>query len=100
MELRCGDIAMDLRSHTARRGSIGLNLTKTEWEVLECLMRHPHQALSREQLLQQVWSYDNHVQVTSVDLYISYVRQKLRVANNLPDPIETVRGIGYRLNVP
>jgi DNA-binding response OmpR family regulator len=95
-ELRCGDIALDIRAHTARRRNIGLNLTTTEWEILECLMRHPEQALSREQIFQQVWAHDSHVHVTIVDLYISYVRHKLRVCADLPDPIETVRGVGYR----
>jgi DNA-binding response OmpR family regulator len=99
MELRCGDIALDVRAHTARRGNTGLNLTKTEWQVLECLMRHPQQALSREQIFRQVWAYDSQVQVNIVDLYISYVRHKLQVAEALPDPIETVRGVGYRLSV-
>jgi two-component system, OmpR family, response regulator len=98
-ELRCGDITLDVRAHTARRGNIGLNLTKKEWQVLECLMRHPQQALSREQIFQQVWAYDSQVQVTIVDLYISYVRHKLCVSLDLPDPIETVRGVGYRFNM-
>ena len=99
MELRCGDIALDTRAHTARRGNTGLNLTRKEWQVLECLMRHPQQVLSREEIFRQVWAYDSQVQVTIVDLYISYVRHKLQVSDDLPDPIETVRGVGYRLNV-
>jgi two-component system OmpR family response regulator len=98
MELRCGDITLDIRAHTARRGNVGLNLTTTEWQVLECLMRHPQQALSREQIFNQVWSLDSQVHVTIVDLYISYLRNKLHTAPELPSPIETVRGVGYRLN--
>lgn len=99
MELRTGDITLDMRAHVARRGNVALNLTVTEWEVLECLMRHPEQVLSREQIFQQVWSPSSHVQLTIVDLYISYLRQKLNVATDLPNPIETVRGLGYRLRV-
>lgn len=99
MELRCGDIVLDMRAHTARRGSIGLNLTMKEWGVLECLMHHPEQALSREQIFQHVWAHDSQARVTIVDLYISYVRHKLHVADEIPDPIETVRGLGYRLSV-
>ncbi len=97
MELRHGDITLDTRAHTARRGNTSLNLTTTEWEVLECLMRHPHQALTREQIYQQVWSPNSQVQVTIVDLYISYLRHKLHVTDGLHDPIETVRGLGYRM---
>ena len=99
MELRCGDIALDMRAHTARRGSVGLSLTPTEWQVLECLMRHPQQTLTRDQIFQQVWAYDSQVQVAIVDLYISYLRHKLHVSDDLADPIETVRGIGFRLNM-
>ncbi len=99
MELRCDDITLDLRAHTARRGNAALNLTTTEWQVLECLMRHPQQALTREQIFAQVWAYDSHAHLTMVDVYISYVRNKLNVGYSRPNPIETVRGIGYRLNV-
>ena len=99
MELRCGDIALDMRAHTARRGSVGLTLTPTEWQVLECLMRHPQQTLSREQIFQQVWAYDSQINTSIVDLYIYYLRHKLKVSVNLMDPIETVRGVGFRLNL-
>lgn len=98
MELRCGDITLDTQAHTARRGNTSLNLTVTEWEVLECLMRHPGHALTREQIFQQVWSPGSQVQVTIVDLYVSYLRHKLNVAGSSYDPIETVRGVGYRIH--
>ncbi len=61
MELRYGDIALDILAHTARRGNTSLSLTTTEWEVLECLMRHPQQVLTREQIFQQVWSPSSQV---------------------------------------
>lgn len=95
-ELRCGDLVLDLKARSARRGDRGLDLTPTEWNLLECLMRHPDQALSRQQILDYVWSYENDVQPTMVDVYISYLRRKLNVPGR-PDPIETVRGVGYRL---
>jgi len=99
MELRCGDITMDMQGHTVRRGMTGLDLTTTEWHVLECLMRHPNQALSREQIFTQVWAHDSRAcERLIVDQYISYVRRKLRTSSDVSDPIETVRGIGYRLN--
>lgn len=97
MELRCGDITMDVHAHTARRGNYSLNLTTTEWDVLECLLRHKQLVLSRERIFQQVWSPDSQVQVPIVDLYISYLRHKLNVVEGSQDPIETVRGLGYRL---
>jgi two-component system OmpR family response regulator len=95
-ELRQGDMVLDSRAHRARRGSALLDLTTTEWKLLEYLMRHPDQTLSREQILDYVWSYDSEVLPTSVDVYISYLRKKLNVPGRR-DPIATVRGMGYRL---
>jgi two-component system OmpR family response regulator len=95
-ELRVGDLVLDLRAHTARRGQTALDLTKTEWGLLEFLVRHPGQALSREQILDYVWSYERDVQPSLVDVYISYLRRKLDQPGR-PDPIQTVRGVGYRL---
>jgi DNA-binding response OmpR family regulator len=97
-ELRLGDLVLDLRAHTARRAQRGLQLTGTEWALLEFLMRHPGQALQRQQILDYVWSYQHDVQPTLVDVYVSYLRAKLN-AGGEPDPIQTVRGVGYRLVV-
>jgi len=97
-EMRQGDLVLDLRAHTARRGNLTLDLTATEWRLLEFLLRHPGQTLSRQQILDYVWSYERDVQVTMVDVYISYLRRKLEQPGRL-DPIQTVRGIGYRFEV-
>jgi two-component system, OmpR family, response regulator len=96
-ELRVGDVVMDLRALTARRGDARLDLSRTEWELLEYLLRHPHQTLSRNQILDHVWSYDSDVLPTQVDVYISYLRRKLH-RRGAQDPIKTVRGVGYRLD--
>jgi two-component system, OmpR family, response regulator len=94
-ELRCGDIVLDLRAHIARRGATTLDLTATEWNLLECLIRHNGQAMSRQQILDNVWSYQSDVQETMVDVYVSYLRRKLKAGGG--DIIETVRGVGYRV---
>jgi two-component system OmpR family response regulator len=96
-ELRVGSLVLDTRTHTARRADKILDLTKTEWSLLECLMRHPGQGLSREFILDYVWSYENNVQPSMVDVYISYLRSKLRMPNR-KDPIQTRRGLGYSLD--
>jgi len=96
-ELRVGSIVLDTRTHTARRADKILDLTKTEWTLLECLMRHPGQVLSREFILDYVWSYENNVQPSMVDVYISYLRNKLRMSE-CKDPIQTRRGLGYALD--
>ncbi len=95
-ELRQGDLVMDLRSHTARRGEHPLDLTATEWRLLEFLLRHPGQALTRQQILDYVWSHERDVNPSLVEVYISYLRRKLNMPNRR-DPIQTVRGVGYRL---
>jgi two-component system OmpR family response regulator len=95
-ELRVGDLVLDLRHHTARRGARALDLTPTEWNLLEYLMRNAGRALSRQQILDHVWSYDHDVQPQMVDVYIAYLRRKLN-ASGERDPIVTVRGVGYRL---
>jgi two-component system OmpR family response regulator len=95
-ELRAGNLVFDTRAHTARRGEVPLDLTKTEWTLLECFLRHPGQTLSRQFLLDYVWSYAADVQPSMVDVYVSYLRSKLRQPGK-KDPIVTQRGFGYRL---
>jgi two-component system OmpR family response regulator len=98
-ELRRGDIALDLRAHTGRRAEVALDLTDTEWNLLECFMHHAGQAMTREQIFNQVWGFDSDAQLTMVDVYISYLRHKLSVVPGHTDPIETVRGTGYRFKL-
>ena len=95
-ELRVGSIVMDIKAHTARREELPLDLTKREWDLLEFLLRHSGQTLSRREILDYVWSFDAAVQPAMVDVYISYLRPKLTLAGR-KDPIQTVRGFGYKL---
>ena len=96
--LNCGDISLDLRAHIARRAGADLDLTSTEWNLLEYLVRNRGHVLTREQIFNRVWAYDSDAQLKMVDIYISYLRKKLKTRPDSPDPIETVRGIGYRMN--
>lgn len=95
-ELRVGELVLDLHTHSARRGNLVLDLTKTEWSLLEYLMRNPNRVLTRRNILDYVWSYEREIQDTMVDVYISYLRNKLNQPSRR-DPIETIRGVGYRL---
>ena len=97
LELRVGNLVLDLRSQTARRASYPLDLTRTERTLLECLMRHPAQVLTRQYILDYVWSYESDVQPTMVDVYVSYLRSKLNLPG-MKDPIRTRRGVGYTLD--
>jgi DNA-binding response OmpR family regulator len=71
-----------------------VELTAREYAMLEVLMRHPGEVLSREQLLSHVWGYDHDPGSNVVDVYVGYLRKKLG-----PHVIETARGMGYRLSV-
>jgi two-component system, OmpR family, response regulator len=97
LELRVGRLVLDLRAHTSRRAEKSVELTKTEWDLLEYLMRHPGQTVTRQNILDYVWSFQKDVKPELVDVYISYLRQKVTITG-LQDPIQTVRGVGYRLD--
>jgi DNA-binding response OmpR family regulator len=96
-EIRRGSLVMDIKAHSLRRDDKSVDLTKKEWDLLEFFMRHPGQVLSRQEILDYVWSYESNVQPEMVDVYISYLRTKLNIAGR-KNPIETVRGFGYRLD--
>jgi two-component system OmpR family response regulator len=95
-ELRHQDLVLDLRARSARRGDTVIDLTPTEWRLLELLLRHPGQAMSRRQIVDYVWSYGDPIQLTQVDVFVSLLRRKLR-GRGRPELIATVRGVGYRL---
>ena len=92
--LRGGPIVLDDRMRLVTVGGEPVDLTGREFAVLECLIRHKGQVLSREQLLDHAWPLAASVTLNSVDAYVHYLRAKLGGAGHL---IRTVRGIGYRL---
>lgn len=94
LELRVGDVTLDLRTRRARVGDDEVELSAREFSLAELLFRHPDQVLSRQQILSHVWGYDFDPGSNVVDVYIRYLRNKLG-----PDLIETVRGMGYRLRI-
>lgn len=94
-----GDIRLDLKTHRVHRGESQVDLTSREFALLEFLLRHPGQVLSRAQLLNGVWGYDYDPGSNVVDVYVGYLRAKLdRLGEQ--SAIETVRGGGYRLPPP
>jgi DNA-binding response OmpR family regulator len=90
--LSVGTIRLDLRTRRATVDEREVELTTREFGLLEMLLRHPGQVLSREQLLSQVWGYAFDPGTNVVKVYVSSLRKKLG-----GDVIETVRGVGYRL---
>ena len=93
--LTAGPISLDETSRTVTVNERPVDLSPREFSLLESLLRHPGQALSRDQLLDQAWPFGVAVTPNAVDAYVHYLRSKLGPEG---DRIETVRGIGYRLN--
>jgi two-component system response regulator MprA len=94
--LQHADITQDLATREVRRNGRGVDLTAKEFDLLHLFMRHPRQVLSREQILAAVWGYDYVGDSNVIEAYISYLRRKLNAPEER-DPIQTVRGVGYRL---
>jgi DNA-binding response OmpR family regulator len=92
--LRAGPICLDDRRRLVTVDDTAIDLTQREFALLECLLRHPGQVLSRDQLLDHAWPYGSAVTLNSVDAYVHNLRTKLGQAGRL---IKTVRGIGYRM---
>jgi DNA-binding response OmpR family regulator len=92
--LVAGPIVLDETSRRVTLDGRAIDLSPREFSLLECLLRHPGQTLSRDQLLDQAWPFSVAVTPNAVDAYVHYLREKLGAAGRL---IETVRGVGYRL---
>jgi len=96
--LTAGALEVDLLSREVRRGDKLVRLSTTEFELLVYLLRNRGHVLSREQILRAVWGYDYDPGTNVVDVYIGYLRRKLRDADGWRVPIVTVRSVGYRFD--
>jgi DNA-binding response OmpR family regulator len=94
--LQVGNLEMDTVQRLVRRGDRLIELSPREFSLLEYLMRHPHQVLSRTQIAQHVWSFDFYGDFKVIDVYIGYLRRKID-RNETTSLIQTVRGVGYRI---
>jgi len=94
--LRFEDLELDSLAHEARRGGRPLELTRTEFLLLELLLRHPRQVLTRACIFDHVWGYDFGPSSNSLEVYVGYLRRKTEAAGE-PRLLHTVRGVGYVL---
>lgn len=92
------DIELDPGKHTVLKGGKEIALTLKEFSLLEFFMRHPNEALKREQVLDHVWSFDFPAFSNVLDVHMKNLRKKLDDYANADPLFETIRGIGYRLN--
>ncbi|GAB2658542.1 response regulator transcription factor [Saccharopolyspora gloriosae] len=94
--LHFADLDLDPGTREVRRGDRPISLTRTEFALLELLMAHPKQVLTRSRLLEDVWGYDFPTSGNALEVYVGYLRRKTE-AEGEPRLIHTVRGVGYVL---
>ncbi|MGW0555485.1 response regulator transcription factor [Streptomyces sp. NPDC002926] len=94
--LAFADLRMDLVTREVMRGTRRVELTRTEFTLLEMFLAHPRQVLTREQILKAVWGFDFEPSSNSLDVYVMYLRRKTEAAGE-PRLVHTVRGVGYAL---
>jgi two-component system, OmpR family, response regulator MprA len=94
--LTFADLSLDPLTREVRRGDRSISLTRTEFNLLELLLRHPKQVLTRQQILEDVWGYDFPTTANSLEVYVGYLRRKTE-AEGEHRLIHTVRGVGYTL---
>jgi two-component system response regulator MprA len=97
--LRFSDLSLDTGTHEVQRGARAIELTKTEFLLLELFLRNPRQVLPRSLVFDRVWGYDFGPTSNALEVYIGYLRRKTE-AGGEPRLIHTVRGVGYALREP
>lgn len=95
--LSINDLEMDIVQREVRRAGKHIELSPREFSLLELLLRHPNQVLSRTQIVEHVWNFDFYSDTNVVDVYIGYLRRKID-RDFSPPLIQTIRGIGFRLS--
>ncbi|TWP49937.1 response regulator transcription factor [Lentzea tibetensis] len=94
--LKFADLELDPSTRDVRRGDRPISLTRTEFSLLELLLAHPRQVLTRGRILEDVWGYDFPTSGNALEVYVGYLRRKTE-ADGEPRLIHTVRGVGYVL---
>jgi two-component system response regulator MprA len=94
--LEYADLSMDLGSREVRRGDRLIELTRTEFNLLELFLRRPRRVLERSFILEEVWGFDFPTTANSLEVYVGYLRRKTE-AEGEPRLLHTVRGVGYVL---
>ena len=95
--IRVGELHLDPLRRAAQRGALDLELTKTEFDLLELLMHNAGIVLTRDQIYERIWGYEFETSSKSLDVYVSYLRRKTEAGGGAR-LIRTVRGVGYTLD--
>jgi two-component system response regulator MprA len=94
--LSFSDLTLNPDTHEVRRGERAIELTLTEYQLLELFLRHPRQVLARDRIHDAVWGHDFYLESNVIDVHIKRLREKLE-ADGAPRLIQTIRGVGYSL---
>ena len=94
--VRIGDIDFDFRLHQARRGQTRIEFTAREFELLRYLVQHVGQVVTREQILNDVWGYEEYPTTRTIDNFVAKLRQKIEKSPHAPEHILTIHGSGYK----
>jgi len=94
--LRLQDLILNTHTYQVSRAGQSIQLSSREYSLLEYLLRHAGQTLTKDQIIRHVWNYDTDILPNTVEVYIRYLRNKIDTSNSKP-LIHTVRGFGYRL---
>lgn len=97
--LQMGSLSLHLLTRRVQVDAVTIALTVREFALLEYLLRHPHQTMTRNQILTAVWPSDSEVNSTIVDTYVHYLRRKIECYPGAPH-VRTIRSIGYMLTMP
>ena len=97
-ELKVGNLTLNTRTYEVVRGDKQISLSAREFALLEYLMRHPGQILSKEQITNHVWNYEADILPNTIEVYIGYLRRKIdRPFKKAPELLRTIRGFGYKI---
>lgn len=92
------DLTIDTSTFSIKRAGKSISLSSKEYSLLEYMMRHPNQILSKDHIISHVWNYDADILPNTVEVYIGYLRNKIdKPFKNFPALINTIRGFGYRI---
>lgn len=96
--LVCDDLELNTSSFEVKRSNKEIELSKKEFSLLEYLMRNKNRIITKEKIIEHVWSYDSDVLPNTVEVYVGYLRSKIdKPFKNLPNLLKTVRGFGYKI---
>ena len=98
MEVSVGDLTLDTNAYSVTRGEESIKLSSKEFALLEYLMHHPGQVITKDMIINHVWDQDADILPNTIEVYIGYLRNKIdRPFPKLPPLIHTMRGFGYKL---